>query len=50
MQYWIITNVENLWYFFQDSLMDKKLNKNRIYLKYNFCNNIHYCSKAWSQY
>ncbi len=50
MHYWIINNVENLWYFFQDSSMDKKLNKNRIYLKYNFCNNIHYCSKAWSQY
>ncbi len=25
--------------FFQDSLMNKKLNKNSICLKYNFCNN-----------
>ncbi len=38
------------WYFFQDSLMNKKLNKNSIYLKYNLCNNIHYRSKAWGQY
>ncbi len=28
--------------------MNKKLNKNSIYLKYKFCNNIHYRSKAWS--
>ncbi len=28
--------------FFQDYSMNKKLNKNSIYLKYNFCNNIHY--------
>ncbi len=34
---------------FQDSLMNKKL-KNSIYLKYNFCYNIHYHSKAWGQY
>ncbi len=27
--------------------MNKMLNKNSIYLKYNFCNNIHYRSKAW---
>ncbi len=26
------------------------LKKNRIYLKYNFCNNIHNHSKAWGQY
>ncbi len=30
--------------------MNEKLNKNSIYLKYNFCNNIHYSSKACSQY
>ncbi len=30
--------------------MNEKLNKNSIYLKYNFCNNIDYCSKAWDQY
>ncbi len=40
MQCWIINNVEHL--FFQDSSMNKTLN--------NFCNNIHYCSKAWGQY
>ncbi len=40
MQCWFNSNVENLWYFFQDSSMNEKLNKNSIYLKYNFCNNI----------
>ncbi len=50
MQCWFISNVENLWYLFQDSLLNKKLNKNSIYLKYNFCNNMHYRSKAWGQY
>ncbi len=30
--------------------MNEKLNKNSIYLKYNFCNNIHYRSKDWGQY
>ncbi len=30
--------------------MNKMLNKNSIYLKYNFCNNIHYRSKACGQY
>ncbi len=50
MQCWFISNVETLWYFFQDSSMNEKLNKNSIYLKYNFCNNIHYRSKAWGQY
>ncbi len=30
--------------------MNEKINKNSIYLKYNFCNNIHYRSKAWGQY
>ncbi len=30
--------------------MNEKLNKNSIYLKSNFCNNIHYRSKAWGQY
>ncbi len=30
--------------------MNKKLSKNSIYLKYNFCNNIHYRSKACGQY
>ncbi len=35
MKCWFIRNVENLWYFFQDSLMNKKLNKYSIYLKYN---------------
>ncbi len=49
MQCWFIGNVENLQYFLQDSSKNKKLNKNSIYLKYNFCNNIH-CSKAWGQY
>ncbi len=43
-------HVENLWYFFQDYLMNKKLNKNSIYLKYNVSTNIHYRSKAWGQY
>ncbi len=38
MQCWFISNVGNQSYFFQDSLMNKKLNKNSIYLKYNFCN------------
>ncbi len=47
MQCWIINNVENLWYFFQDSSINNKLNKNSIYLKYTFFNNIHYCSKTW---
>ncbi len=50
MQCWIINKVENLWQFLQDSSINKKLNKNSIYLKYNFCNNIHDCSKAWGQY
>ncbi len=44
----IYSNVENLWYFFQDSSMNEKLNKNNLYLKYNFCNNIHW--KAWGQF
>ncbi len=35
MKCWFISNVENLWYFFQDSLMNKKLNKYSIYLQYN---------------
>ncbi len=30
--------------------MNKKLKKNSIYLKYNFCNYIHYRSKAGGQY
>ncbi len=30
--------------------MNEKLNKNSVYLKYNFCNNILYRSKAWGQY
>ncbi len=51
MQRWFISNVENLQIFsFQDSSMKEKLNKNSIYLKYNFCNNILYRSKAWGQY
>ncbi len=50
MQCWFISNVGNLWHFCQDSLMNKKLNKNSIYLKYNFCNNIHYRSKACGLY
>ncbi len=50
MQCWFIINVGNLWYFFHYSLMNKKLKKNSIYLKYNFCNYIHYRSKAWGQY
>ncbi len=50
MQCWFVSNVENLWYFFQDYSMNEKLNKNSIYLKYDFCNNIHYSSKAWGQY
>ncbi len=33
MQCWIINNVENRWDFFPDSSMNKKLNKNSIYLK-----------------
>ncbi len=48
MQCWFISNVGNL--FFQDYLMNKNLNKNSIYLKYNFCTNIHYRSKACGQY
>ncbi len=28
----------------------KSYNKNSIYLKYNFCNNIHYSSRVWGQY
>ncbi len=35
MQCLFISNVETL-ILFQDSLMNKKLNKNSIYLKYNF--------------
>ncbi len=50
MQCWFGSNVENLWYFFQDSSLNEKLYKNSIYLKSNFCNNIHYRSKAWGQY
>ncbi len=46
MQCWFISNVGNMSFFFQDYLMNKKLNKNSIYLKYNFCNNIHYQFKA----
>ncbi len=34
---------------FQDSLMNKMLNKNSIFFKYNFRNNIHR-SKACGQY
>ncbi len=40
MQCWFIINVGNLLDFFQDSLMNKNLKKNSIYLKYNVCNNI----------
>ncbi len=47
---YILCNADKPVIFFQDSLMNKKLNKNSIYLKYNFCNNIHYRSKACGQY
>ncbi len=41
--------LENLWYFFQDSLINKKFLKSTAFiLKYIFCNNI--CWKAWGQY
>ncbi len=38
-QCWFIINVRKLWYYFQDSMKNTKLQKNSIYLKYNFCNN-----------
>ncbi len=35
---------------FSGFLKNEKLNKNSIYLKCNFSNNIHYHSKVWDQY
>ncbi len=36
MQFDFFLNVGNLWYFFQDSLINKKFKKHSIYLKYSF--------------